>query len=406
MSILNQIPKPSFIFDPTMANESRGALAQVRRVENETGQESDAFTRNTSKYVINKAGVLVEVPENVPAVEFDKAFPKGYLAEPGATNLYTRPFFLQGTAGWTSPGTAIVENALSGQRGVGFGYKYSGTGVTDLFQTVPVEEGEDYTIHAWYFLEDQSSNIQIRFRWLNSSNDVITTNNVNIHNAMEFEKWTHIQRTRQAPAGAVSCRAYPVNVGSGAFNDTAGIVAFPMIEKGSVATSFVGADDQTASRGADSMIFENAEDLIGQQSGVILVDLDFKFIDGVSQTIIELSDGSTSNRLYLQNPTTGSQDLAVITTSLGASAVERTGTPLLSGIQKILVGYNDGEFLKIYINSQKLIEEGFLKPESLNNMALGSRRSEGQYVNSHIRKAYLWNNADWLTDELAERLTS
>lgn len=99
----------SLIFDGRLAASAAGKLFPLKpNVKDLTG---DFFTvaRAGTKWVLNSAGVLTEVPANFPAFEWnaDGTY-RGLLVEPGATNIILRSQEF-GTSPWTAEATSSVS---------------------------------------------------------------------------------------------------------------------------------------------------------------------------------------------------------------------------------------------------------------------------------------------------------
>jgi hypothetical protein len=392
MSLLSQIPKPSFIFDPSQANESRDALTQVRRIADQSG---GGFTRASTKYVVNKAGVLVEVPANIPAVEFDGAFNKGYKAEPSATNLVLRSEELDAAA-WSPTDTTVTPNAVISPKGVQDADIVSiGGAASRVAQNLSLGAGT-YTASVW--VRSISSDVGVRL--------VLVVDGSNVFdNIVVNDQWQRIKITVTASTGITAIQLR----GSLAGGSPTGDVAFwgAQLETGSVATSYIPTVASTATRSADSLVFTGAQDLIGQSSGVILMDFIKGFEANGFDQFFSLEASTSSNRINFRLEPSGSNNFRV---SFRVGGVDEnstiTGFPISSKI-RILVDYISGDRLNIYINGSPFLTNVSIGTWAsvISNIAIGNGVGTGATLSNRIKSAYLWNNADWITDELAQTLT-
>jgi hypothetical protein len=423
MSLLSQIPKPSFIFDPSQANESRDALTQVRRIADQSG---GGFTRAGSKYVVNKAGVLVEVPAGVPAVEFDGAFNKGYLAEPSATNLLQRSEEFD-NAVWIKTGANITPNdavAPDGEPTADKLVESTSTGAHSIAQLLSNAPVNTYTFSVFIKPFAGSRNIAI-YPFRSTDAGGTATRGVVFTQTGEF---VGFEGTGTNPSFAVSksqtgwlrlsvtgATASIANIApqirladgvsvSYTGDGTSGIFIWgAQLETGSVATSYIPTVASTATRPADSLVFTGAQDLIGQD-WVILVEIDLRIYSGSFVNIFTLYDSSN----ILVGTLSIRRNTSPINLEYGwVGTGNFTNTNLVnsSGKYKILLS-KKGLSQQLFVNSVKEFRTANTEPNKADKIGIGNRADTGGNVfGDTIKSAYLWNNADWITDELAKTLT-
>jgi len=441
MSLLSQIPKPSFIFDPSQANESRDALTQVRRIADQSG---GGFTRGSSKYVVNKAGVLVEVPEGVPAVEFDGAFNKGYLAEPSATNLLTHPNKFDESV-WAKNDCALSEVGAFGDIKAWEMKANSGTDIAPSLRRAFIAADNSNRTNRVVVKAGTHSRIQLSFGVGAttfsaailielSTGEVVGTRNDARSTLEGFQVkklssgWFLIEANSGAgtadPSDSSSRRnnlgiaivsptaTSPTNSSDIPFNPTGDetiYVAATQAEIGLVGSSFVlppFGTGGTSTRSADSLVFTGAQDLIGQTSGVMLVKSERNFLPQSARNVIFLLIATTgsANRITIDYATSGRIEFRTIVNNSTTHTYVHT-SDLDTAIMALSYSQSKVAF---YINGSKVFES--LTPsinftEILSRALIGTFTASGFEANATIKSAYLWNNADWITDELAKTLT-
>jgi hypothetical protein len=413
MSLLSQIPKPSFIFDPSQANESRDALTQVRRIADQSG---GGFSRAGSKYVVNKAGVLVEVPAGVPAVEFDGAFNKGYLAEPSATNLLERSEDFD-NAYWTKSVTSVTKNANIAPDGEETADSILST--LDTSTEHRVRAATSLSVSTTHTASVYVKKITTRYAYIRD----LTNNIASVYDlengVVSFQgsgtvasitpvgEYYRIIMTYTTPSSIVNnLLDFGYTTSATNFSSIVPIgegisIWGAQLETGSVATSYIPTTTApTTSRPADSLVFTGAQDLIGQSSGVMLVDVNL--INNLPSLEIANLATSASERIVLDRT---ASELRVRVVSGGVARGFRQ-SPNSSGNFRVLVAYTKTE-LSFFINNEKISTTATLSGDlpAMNQIRLGINIFGGGQFNDFIKSAYLWNNADWITDELAQTLT-
>jgi hypothetical protein len=425
MSLLSQIPKPSFIFDPSQANESRDALTQVRRLVDQSGggfsrpPADPNFPLVPNKYVQNKAGILEGIIPNVPAVEFDGAFNKGYLAEPSATNLATWSEDLSNGV-WSKLRINVEASSELFRSGVNYQKLVANTDNNTHFISRNFSGAGTRTESVF---AKQGEYRYIRLRWFNATDgergDTVfdLQEGVVVSGGGKIRPYKDGYRCSVAATSTVDdgLRIDLLNNSqqlSFAGNGTDGIfVSGVQVETGSVATSYIPTVASTATRPADSLVFTDAQDLIGQSSGVILVKADLRINKPTLATKIQLDDLSSNNdiRIFMRSVTDSppNQISFQLRTVDGTLRTVLNYTPPSDGVYNFLFAYS-ADKRSFFVNSIKESEQLTNIPWFGNDLSrLGVANNPTGIVqwNDFIKSAYLWNNADWITDELAKTLT-
>jgi hypothetical protein len=411
MSLLSQIPKPSFIFDPSQANESQDALTQVRRIVDQSGggfsrpPADPNFPLVPNKYVQNKAGILEGIIPNVPAVEFDGAFNKGYKAEPSATNYINafNPSTTQIGSGTVVDITKTVSSELGVECNIINVVKSVGDGNRGLLINTSANLPSSINCNPSFYIRVNSTNALGNFNIRDTDSTGNGTFSVTVSD-LPIGEWVRVSQNGAGTQYNTNTRVNP-NIWIAASNNSLIYdidVAIPQMEVGTVATSPIVANTSTATRPADSLVFTGAQDLIGQTSGVMLVDVDLRG-DSVLERIFTASSGSSNNLFdIIKNSGNVTGRIRANATTIGQLTIPLSGTKRY----KALYSFKDGDF-RLALNSsiQKTSTGAVGFTSILNTLNVGSGVGNINILNNTIKSAYLWNNADWITDELAQTLT-
>jgi hypothetical protein len=121
-----------------------------------------------------------------------------------------------------------------------------------------------------------------------------------------------------------------------------------MNEAGSYASSYVNTLAASVTRGADACSKTGISSLIGQTEGTLFVEFEnnANFNSNIDR-IISISDGTSSNRLYLAKLSSGASYFVAV--SGGTQTGEITGSAIPTGNVKIAVAYKTNDCI-IYIN--------------------------------------------------------
>jgi hypothetical protein len=124
------------------------------------------FTRGSSGWYFNSAGVLTQAGTNVARFDYDPStlVPYGYLAEPQSTNAVTNSQALTGT-GWAATGLTVTDNARSSPDGTTDAATLKESSATsghfNAFTSVTVASGNTYGFS--FFAENISGSRWVQF---------------------------------------------------------------------------------------------------------------------------------------------------------------------------------------------------------------------------------------------------
>jgi hypothetical protein len=197
----------------------------------------------------------------------------------------------------------------------------------------------------------------------NSSNGLtgVTTSIVSYGNG-----WVRASVTGTDPAASTSCYGIvslsnaatptfdPVNYNPNYTGSTSenGYFWGAQLEAGAYATSYIptpGASSVT--RVADTASKTGISSLIGQTEGTIFAEINFDLgVMPPDNSRIQLSDGTTSNWIFIGMPDGASSNLIRIYVNAPSGSMSAYSTnPLVNGVNKIAYGYKSGSFV-LYVN--------------------------------------------------------
>ena len=372
--------------------------------------------RNSTKYVLGSGGTIISYATDEPAFEFnaDGSY-KGLLVEPAATNIikYSEDFRNTADAGETRPwayaatGTGITpivtDNYATSPDGTTNATRIQldldgGTTSNDISQV-----GQDSTI--------TNSTVYTASIWMKSADgnsyDVaidINSGSVPSSVATVTNQWQRFEvtDTSVSTSGFLRIRLR----GDESTSDSADILVWgAQLETGPIATSYIPTTTASVTRVKDQIALESASSLIGQTEGTIYIEVDWRLATGTTQNLLNLNDGTGSNRFFIQKTTANflimfAQANSVVLTSQG---VDSSG---FSGIQKIAFAYADSDF-ELYRNGSSISSDtsGSLAAlATLTDIDLGQNRDASAQANMHIRAFALYPKR--LSDAEAQALTT
>ena len=160
--------------------------------------------------------------------------------------------------------------------------------------------------------------------------------------------WYRITLTFTAVVGNSSPSIYLRTTGSYTGDGVSGIYMYGMqTEVGSYPTSYIPTYGTSQTRSVDSCTATSVSDLIGQEQGTIFIDATLSnVLDSNLRGLIELNDGTTSNRfsIYRGGNTTNVTALVFKADAASASAIS-----LSTGQTKIIIAYDEVS-VRFYFN--------------------------------------------------------
>ena len=305
------------------------------------------FTRATTATRVNRDGLIEEVQEGVPRIDFLDNPDGSLLLEPQRTNsiTYSEDFsdgsWLEYSLG-SGINPVVTSNYAISPEGVQNASRLQldavGTGSSDrsrLYTLVSTTSGTDYTF-SFYAKSNTGNNEYIKPRAadINYSEITITT------------EWQRFDVSFTAiSTGSLQ---YGFEVRGNHTENSADILIYgAQLEVVSYATSYIPTYGASVTRGDENSIITSATDIIGQTEGTMFYEFNSGKNDGADYAI-SLSDGSANNRIIIYR-SSANQLIAQIRT--GATSVAQINTSTLTEdiTYKVALGYANNDVV-FYVN--------------------------------------------------------
>jgi hypothetical protein len=162
--------------------------------------------------------------------------------------------------------------------------------------------------------------------------------------------WFRLTCTFSASAGTPNINF--TNRGTGLVDGVSGVYIYgAQLEAGSYVSSYIPTLGSSVTRLADAASKTGISSLIGATEGTIFIEVDFDLgVIATDNSRIQLSDGTTSNWIFIGIPDGASSNLIrMYVNAPSGSMSEYSTNPLVNGVNKIAFGYKSGSFA-LYVN--------------------------------------------------------
>lgn len=169
-----------------------------------------------------------------------------------------------------------------------------------------------------------------------------------------------------------------------------GTVQFAQLETGSFATSFIPTALTAVTRNADvaTMTGTNFSDWYNASEGAFFCE--FTSFNANSRNVINISDNTTSNRMFVRYSSGGSLQLASIISSVNEVTITPSGTSTLNTIYQPCVAYKLNSY-SYAINGTSRGTDDTANVPTVNRMNIGSNHNAtAEYLCGHIRQFYYY----------------
>jgi hypothetical protein len=177
------------------------------------------------------------------------------------------------------------------------------------------------------------------------------------------------------------------------------------VELGPIATSYIPTTTASVTRNKDDISLGSASSLIGQTEGTLYVEVYWRLVSGVSQVLLDASNGTGNNRMLLYKA--ADNNFYMLAFANGVSATfQGVGSSGFSGIQKIAFAYKTDDF-ELYRNGSSISSDtsGSLSAlATLTDIDIGQFYDTGNQANMWIRAVALYPKR--LSDAEAQALTT
>jgi hypothetical protein len=159
------------------------------------------------------------------------------------------------------------------------------------------------------------------------------------------------------------------------------------LEEGAYPTSYIPTVASTVTRNADVISKTGISSLIGQTEGTVFMDINWEEKSGV-YFINSISNGSTSNEIYMSFGNTFANSIRFSITSGGSVSVTFNSSVLTSGRYKIAFAYANND-ATAYINGTQVFTDNTVSVPSTSEMKF-LRANDTLGYSGTINASALW----------------
>ena len=334
------------------------------------------FTRASSATVVNKAGLIETVGNDIPRIDYSDDANGALLLEPQRTNLYT---YSNDVSFWTKSNVITTSDYAISPDGTQNAFRAVSSSISSLlYITSTGIIGTDNTLSVWAKSNGGSSN---KFRFFGNgttikSNDYVATN-----------EWQRFEFT-------YNCTSVTSGLTGASDSATNDILFYGFQhEDGSYATSYIPTQGSAVTRLAESCSQTVPSGIIGQTEGTVFLNLSWTEIS--TNIYYVFNDGTSSNRILIYS--TSESEIFILIQSEGITSasfsINGQNTRVLN---KIAVSYKNNDF-KVALN-------GVIKGTyTSGNVPLGINFIDF-FIYGQIAENKLYNTA--LTDSELQALTT
>jgi len=386
--------------------------------------------RNSTKYVLGSGGSYVSYATDEPAFEFnsDGSY-KGLLVEPASTNEIRNGSATGSTTGVIGSGGALPTNWGDGGAGgltreiIGTGtengvayidIKASGTASSTTsgfyfegITQISTADGETWTLSAFIKNVDTTSLYDsANFLYVNydSTNAFVDSDSESITPTTDLVRY-EANITLSGATIATTRPGISFNLTIGNTYDYTIRIGWIQMEESPIATSPIPTTSASVTRTKDDITLGSASSLIGQTEGTLYLEVDWRLASGVSQVLLDASNGTGNNRMLLYKA--ADNNFYMLAFANGVSATfQGVGSSGFSGIQKIAFAYKTDDF-ELYRNGSSISSDtsGSLSAlATLTDIDIGQFYDTGNQANMWIRAVALYPKR--LSDAEAQALTT
>jgi len=325
------------------------------------------FTRASKATVVNQSGLIEEVGNDVPRIDFQGNTKGALLLEPQRSNLF--PYSNNYTSGWSVANLTITQNAGISPENINNASKIiaSSNGTFSYVYDQLTGGNSQYTISAfvkadgrnivWLYIESGTSQGTIYFDLSDESMQVVSgTEGTPIGTITKMSNgWYRITHTSDtitlssgSGIGISDSKGSPVTTTDG----TNGVLIYGLqIEAGSYATSYIKTEGSAVTRVAETCEGADVSNIISNQ-GTLYIEFDYlKETFSSGQYIFALGTDS-NNVIWLRKESGANTSTARIRTSSNNQYTE-SGIDIPTGINKYAVTFSTSGST-IYLNGTEI----------------------------------------------------
>lgn len=372
------------------------------------------FSRASTATRVNKDGLIEVVASNVPRLDYQlidgvvQDCP-ALLLEPSRSNVL--PYSSDFSQWSAASGASVVGNKLGvGGSNDAFEFFSDGTSSTRLFYTVSITGESSYSVFAkkntldyisLYANDDNNARV-----WFNLDNGTLGNQESGAIGVIEdYGNGWYRCTLKWTSSNLVDVRIYNSNE-----NDVVGgtsgsvYIQYAQLEAGSYPTSYIPTSGSTVTRVADTCNGAGTSDTFNSSEGVLFVEMAALAREKTLFELISLSDGTTTNRMYL-GFASGTNKLIWL---YGASVFSGDTTSIeTTNNNKIAFKFKDNDFA-IWVNGVEIdsqLSGSTFSSNTFNTMGFDSGSgSATTRLYANLKQLMTFNKA--LTDSELEDLTS
>lgn len=378
---------------------------------------------------INHLGALESVTNNVPRFDHDllTGVVRGLLIEEGRTNSTrnnTGVGAVVGTPGtlptnWviTAAGLSIAVAGTGTDNGIDYvDLRFSGTsagtqGVIDVDGlSSPAAANTQVWSGSCYLKRVGGSNSNISSFALavqerSSGGALLASSSASFTPSADWQR-VSITRTLNQASTAFAPLEIQLNYASGASLDITLRIGLPQMEQGAFASSVTRTSGAAATRAADQMTLNVFGNWFNSAEGTF-------FLEGIappgiatsvgqSPRLIEISDGTNSNRMIAVR-NTGDSNFRFIVTSGGAAQADLvTGAFANNTLARFAFAYRGNDIAAVQGGAGVLADASATLP-TVTQLRLGARTASDGFWNGTLRRLHYWSQR--LPDALLQTLS-
>lgn len=331
------------------------------------------FTRATAATRVNRDGLIEEVQEGVPRIDFTGD--GSLLLEPQRTNLIT---YSEDFSEWSNLNNAVVtDNFIASPDGTQNAAKIVYDGTTSGRIEISTTASGTNTQSVYLKTASGTQNVSIGA----SSGDL-----TEVTVTSDWQRFTH--------------------TGSGSFprilcDDAATIYVWgAQLEAGSYATSYIKTSGSTVTRNAD--VCNNAETTFNDSEGVLYMEIAALSDDGTNRQT-SINDNSTSDRIMINLHATSNQIQAYIVSGFVEQADMRHTVSNATAFNKIAVKYKLND-CALWVNGVEVATDtSATMPSGLQKFNFDNGAGSADFF-GNCKEIRVYNTA--LTDTQLQELTT
>lgn len=315
------------------------------------------FTRASSATRVNSAGLIEEVGQGVPRIDYTNDANGALLLEPSRTNyLLSTEDFLNGSA-WQAIGS--VREAKNDGNSLGISEYVTVSGIDayndrlDGYTSKAPADGETYTYSAYYRATGDNIGKQINIA-VNTTTGLGGSAEETITLTGDWVRHDLTVTYNSSVTGNIRVHAAIVRTVTSQTATSVDIVA-PQVEQGSYATSYIPTSGSSVTRAADDNLdcFSLPTGIAGLTEGTMYVDIqvfDANAIGNRNWISLDNGTGGSDDRILIYMLGGASEIRGQIKSNLGANLAQMASSPVEdNSINKIAIAYKNN-YCRFYVN--------------------------------------------------------